>query len=73
MHRVYVLLCPSLCNPVNCSPPGSSVRGISQARVLEWAAVFSPTQGSNLHLFCLLHWQEDSLPLCHRRSHKIDI
>ena len=31
--------CPSLCGPVDCSPPGSSVHGISQARILEWAAI----------------------------------
>ena len=32
--------CPTLWDPVDCSPPGSSVRGISQARVLEWVAIF---------------------------------
>ena len=31
--------CPPLCDPMSCSPPGSSVHGISQARVLEWAAI----------------------------------
>ena len=31
--------CPALCDPVDCSPPGSSVHGILQARILEWAAV----------------------------------
>ena len=31
--------CPTLCNPMDCSPPGSSVRGILQARVLEWVAI----------------------------------
>ena len=30
---------PTLCDPVDCSPPGSSVHGIFQARVLEWAAM----------------------------------
>ena len=34
-------LCPTLCDPMDCSPPGSSVHGISQARVLEWVAIFS--------------------------------
>ena len=29
---------PTLCDPVDCSPPGSSVRGILQARILEWVA-----------------------------------
>ena len=31
-------LCPTLCNPMNCSPPGSSVPGILQERILEWVA-----------------------------------
>ena len=30
--------CPTLCDPIDCSLPGSSVRGIFQARVLEWVA-----------------------------------
>ena len=33
--------CPTLCNPVDCSPPGSSVHGILQARTLEWVAMLS--------------------------------
>ena len=35
--------CPTLCNPMDCSLPGSSVHGIFQARVLEWGAI------SNIH------------------------
>ena len=31
--------CPTLCEPTDCSPPGSSVHGISQARILQWVAV----------------------------------
>ena len=31
--------CPTLSDPMDCSPPGSSVRGIFQARVLEWGAI----------------------------------
>ena len=31
--------CLTLCDPVDCSPPGSSVRGILQARTLEWVAI----------------------------------
>ena len=30
--------CPTLCDPMDCSPPGSSVDGIFQARILEWVA-----------------------------------
>ena len=32
-------LCPTLCNPIDGSPPGSSVPGILQARTLEWVAI----------------------------------
>ena len=32
-------LCPTLCDPVDCSPPASSVHRLLQARILEWAAV----------------------------------
>ena len=38
--------CPTLCNPVDCSLPGSSVHGILQARVLEWVAI-SFSRGSS--------------------------
>ena len=31
--------CPTLCDSMDCSPPGSSVREILQARVLEWVAI----------------------------------
>ena len=40
--KVRVLVtqpCPALCNPMDCSPPGSSVYGILQARILEWIAI----------------------------------
>ena len=32
-------LCLTLCDPIECSPPGSSVHGILQARILEWIAM----------------------------------
>ena len=32
--------CPTLCDPIDGSPPGSSVRGIFQARILEWVDIF---------------------------------
>ena len=31
--------CPTLCDPIDCSLPGSSILGILQARVLEWGAI----------------------------------
>ena len=33
-------LCLTLCNPMDCSPPGSSVHEIFQARILEWVAIY---------------------------------
>ena len=38
--------CPTLCDPMDCSLPGSSVHGILQARILEWAAI-SFSRGSS--------------------------
>ena len=38
--------CPTLCDPVDCSPPGSSAHGILQARILEWVAI-SFSRGSS--------------------------
>ena len=60
--------CPTLCNPMDCSPPGFSVHGIFPARNTEVGGHFLfqrifPTQGLNLSLLCLLHWQAGSLPL----------
>ena len=60
--------CPTLCDAMNCSPSGSCVRGIFQAKLLEWVAMpFSrgifPPQGLNPCLLYLLPWQVDSLPL----------
>ena len=55
---VYAQSCLTLCDPMNCSPAGSSVHGIFQADILEWVVVSSsksifPTQGSNPHLLHL--------------------
>ena len=50
---------PTLCDPVNCSLPGSSVRGVFQARILEWVAILfsrGPNQGSSPgFLHCCRH------------------
>ena len=47
--------CQTLCHPMNCTPPGSSVHGLLQARILEWVVIpfshgSSLTQGSNAGL-----------------------
>ena len=57
--------CQTLCNPMDCSPSGSFVHEILQARILKWIVIsFSKgsetSQGLRLHLFHLLHWQAQS-------------
>ena len=49
--------CPTLCDPIDCSPPGSSVCGILQARILEQRLPFPfpgdlPDPGIEPHLLC---------------------
>ena len=65
-------LCPTLCDPMDCSLLGSSVHRISQARVLEWVAISFSRRSSPLrgwtHDSCILHWQADSLPMSHLGS-----
>ena len=65
---VHAQLCPTLCSPMDCSLPGSSVHGISQARILEWVAISYPRASSQPRdrtcIFCvscigrqiLYHW-----------------
>ena len=57
-------LCLTLSDPMDCSPPGSSIHGIFQARVLEWAAI----------AFSNRNWQDNSkmyvekTRICNRQS-----
>ena len=37
---LFAKSCPTLCNPMDCSPPGSSVHGILQVRMLKWVAIY---------------------------------
>ena len=70
---IYVLvcaqLCPALCNPMNCSLPGSSLQGIFQANIgMDCRSLLQGIfliQGSNPCLLHLMYWQMDSLPLYH--------
>ena len=73
-HHYYccpvAMLCPTLCDPMGCSLPGSSVHGISQARILEWVTN-SFSRGSSwskdwTRIPCI--GKVDSLPLSHQRS-----
>ena len=46
-HAQQLQSCPTLCNPMDCSLPGSTVPEISQARILEWVAFPSPGDLAN--------------------------
>ena len=46
--------CPILCHPMDCSPPGSSVHGILQTRILEWVAI-SFSKYATVFLLITLH------------------
>ena len=39
MKVVVTQLCQTLCNPMDCSPPGTTVLGILQAKIMEWVAI----------------------------------
>ena len=68
MCTASLQLCLTLCDPMDCIPAGSSVHedspgkntGVGCHALLQ--GIF-PTQGSNLRLLRLLHWQVGSLPL----------
>ena len=61
-------LCLTLCDPMACSPPGSSVHGISKARILKWVAISFSRRSSHprdqTHMSCVscivggffIHW-----------------
>ena len=60
---VVAQLCLTLCNPMDYSPPGSSVNGLSQARILEWVATsFSRGSSHSRDGTCVSCMQVDSLP-----------
>ena len=55
--------CPTLCHPMDCSPPGSSDHEILQARILEWVVMLSsrglPDPGiepKSLNISCIVRW-----------------
>ena len=91
MQKVYIpivvvmlvtQLCPTLYDPIDSSPPGSSVHGLLQARILEWVSLsllqgIFLTQGSNPSpsncrqiLYCLSH-QEAHIPHAYLKINSI--
>ena len=72
--------CPPLCGPMDCSPPGSPLHGILQARILEWVAI-SYSRGSSrpservscAHISCSSALASASLPLGPLKSPIINV
>ena len=72
--RLVAQLCPTLCDPMGCSPPGSSVHADSPGKNTGVGCHFLlqgifPTQGLNLHLLCFLYCRWILYPLSHWESH----
>ena len=73
MYAKTLQSCPTLCDPVDCNQPGSSIHGILQERILEWGVAMPFSRSSSWprnQTSCLLHWQADSLPLTPPGKHK---
>ena len=66
VHAQLLQSCPTLCDPIGCSLPGSSVHGILQARVLKWVAIPSSKGSSEprdwICISCISCTVVDSLP-----------
>ena len=75
--------CPTLSNPMDCSPPGSSIHGILQARVPEWGAIAFSVDKDDINVNnCIIrkidicHWDgSDSVKVILRteRSHLVEM
>ena len=72
MHSKVLQLCMTLWDPVDCSPPGSSVHGILQARILEWVVFSSSMRSFQPRDWTYAFWGSyiagGSLPLSHQGS-----
>ena len=63
-EREVAQSCPTLSDPMDCSPPDSSIHGICQARVLEWVAIAFSIKNSTVKMVpvCKLLANKDSDP-----------
>ena len=67
--RLVTKSCLTLCDSMDCSPPGSSVHGILQGRILEWVAISFSRGSSHTKIESTSPaWQVDPLPLSHQGS-----
>ena len=76
MHARLLQLCLTLCNPMDYSPPGPSVYGILQKRMLEWVAMSSSRESSLEILRDQIHVSyviDNALHLHHQKKRKMSI
>ena len=79
MHAQLLQSCLTLCDSMDCSPQGSSVCGIFQARILDWVAIFSfrgcfwPRDWTCMYLLYLLHCTRILYHCATREAHSIII
>ena len=71
MHAKSLQLCLTLCDPMDYTPPCSSVQGIFQARILEWVAMPSSTGSPQPMSPVAPSLQANFLPLSHQESLKV--
>ena len=69
-YSMCAQLCPTLCDSMGCSLPGSSAHRIFQAKIHFLLQGIVPTHDLNPHSQHLLHWLVDSLPLAPPRKPK---
>ena len=76
--RLLSQSCPTLCNPMGCSPPGSFVHEILQTRKLEWVAILfsmrSPQSRHQTWVFCIAgrfftNWATEEAHICEHSQH----
>ena len=67
LHAKLLQSCQTLCDTMDCSPPGSSVHGTLQAKILEWVAISSSRRSSQprdrTYVSYVWHWQAGLFPL----------
>ena len=62
-------LCPTVCDPTDCSLPGSSIHGISQARILEWVAISFSRRSSQPRESQIIHQLQQLHTHTHTHTH----
>ena len=67
VHAKSIQLSPTLCDPADCSQPGSSIHGILQARILEWVVISFSKESSQprdqTSISCIGRWQSWNVAL----------